>query len=149
MSLLSPRPAHHAPALPLRICQSQVLSRVWLCDPMDGSPPGSSVHGICQARILQWVAISSFRESSRSRDQTRISCVSPHWQANSLPLAPPGKSIYYRGPGKFQRRLAASQGLVLPHYILCWPKSLFKFFCKMWVSHLKEKPGWTFGQHNI
>ena len=37
------------------------LSRVQLCDPVDGSPPGSSVHGILQARILEWVAISFSR----------------------------------------------------------------------------------------
>ena len=47
-----------------------------LCDPMDCSPPGSSVHGIFQARILEWVAISSSRGSSRPRDQTHVSCVS-------------------------------------------------------------------------
>ena len=42
-----------------------------LCDPMDCSPPGSSVHGILQARILEWVAISSSRGSSQpSRDRT-------------------------------------------------------------------------------
>ena len=35
-----------------------------LCDPVDCSPSGSSVHGISQARILEWVAISSSRESS-------------------------------------------------------------------------------------
>ena len=35
-----------------------VFSCVWLCDPMDYSPPGFSVHGIFQARILEWVAIS-------------------------------------------------------------------------------------------
>ena len=46
-----------------------------LCDPIDYSPPGSSVHGIRQARILELVAISSSRESSQSRDQTCISCV--------------------------------------------------------------------------
>ena len=45
-----------------------------LCDPMDGSPPGSSVLGISQARILEWVAISFSRGSSRPRDQTYISC---------------------------------------------------------------------------
>ena len=39
-----------------------------LCDPMDCGPPGSSVHGILQARILEWVAISSSRGSSFSRD---------------------------------------------------------------------------------
>ena len=37
------------------------LSRVQLCDPVDGSPPGSSVHRILQARILEWVAISFSR----------------------------------------------------------------------------------------
>ena len=39
-----------------------------LCDPMDCSPQGSSVHGILQAKILEWVAISSSRASSQSRD---------------------------------------------------------------------------------
>ena len=43
------------------------------CDPMDCSPPGSSVHGILQARILEWVAMPSSRGSSRSRDQTQVS----------------------------------------------------------------------------
>ena len=47
-----------------------------LCKPIDCSPPGSSVNGIFQARILQWVAISSSRGSSPPRDRTRISCVS-------------------------------------------------------------------------
>ena len=39
-----------------------------LCDPMDCSPPGSSIHRILQARILEWVAISSSRGSSQPRD---------------------------------------------------------------------------------
>ena len=46
------------------------------CGPMDCSPPGSSVYGILQARIPEWVAISSSRGSSQLRDQTHISCVS-------------------------------------------------------------------------
>ena len=46
-----------------------------LCDPMDCSPPGSSVHGISQARILEWVAIFYSRESSWPRDWTCISCI--------------------------------------------------------------------------
>ena len=46
------------------------------CDLMDCSPPGSSVHRILQARILEWVAMPSSRGSSRPRDQIRIS-VSP------------------------------------------------------------------------
>ena len=53
-----------------------LVSYVWLfCDPMDCSPPGSSVHGIFQARILEWAAIPYFRGSSQPRDQTRISCI--------------------------------------------------------------------------
>ena len=47
-----------------------------LCDPLDCSLPGSFAHRILQARILEWVAISSSRRSSRPRDQTLISCVS-------------------------------------------------------------------------
>ena len=47
-----------------------------LCDPMDCSPPGSSVHGILQARILEWVAMPSSRGSFQPRDQTQVSCVS-------------------------------------------------------------------------
>ena len=46
-----------------------------LCDPMDCSPPGSSVHGILQARILEWVAMSSSRGSSHARDRTQVSCI--------------------------------------------------------------------------
>ena len=47
-----------------------------LCDPMDCSPPGSSVHGISKARILEWVTISFSRAFSQPRDQTYISCIS-------------------------------------------------------------------------
>ena len=54
-----------------------------LCDPMDCSPPGSSVLGISQVRILEWVAISSSRGSSWPRDQTILSCIGRwilyHW----------------------------------------------------------------------
>ena len=47
-----------------------------LCDPMDCSPPGSSVRGILQARILEWVAIPFSRGSYPPRDWTCISCIS-------------------------------------------------------------------------
>ena len=47
-----------------------------LWSPMGCSPPGSSVHGILQARILEWVAMSSYRGSSQARDQTRVFCIS-------------------------------------------------------------------------
>ena len=47
-----------------------------LCDPMDCSPPGFSVHGILQPRILEWVAMLSSRGSFQPRGRTPISCVS-------------------------------------------------------------------------
>ena len=46
-----------------------------LCDPMECSPPGSSVHGIHQTRILEWVAISFSRGSSQPRDGTQVSYI--------------------------------------------------------------------------
>ena len=46
------------------------------CNPVDYSPLGSSVHGILQARTLEWVTISSSRGSSQPRNQTKVSCVS-------------------------------------------------------------------------
>ena len=51
------------------------LSCLTLCDPMDCSPPGFSVHWVFQARVLEWVAILFSRGSSRPRDQTRVSCI--------------------------------------------------------------------------
>ena len=61
-----------------------MLPHVWmdvqscptLCDPMNCNPPGSSVHGIFQARTLQWVAVPSSKGSSQPRDQTSVSCIS-------------------------------------------------------------------------
>ena len=60
--------------LPLRRATHDLS--VILCDPVDYSPPGSSVHGILRARILEWGAISSSRGSSRTKAKTRISCIS-------------------------------------------------------------------------
>ena len=58
-----------------------------LCDLMNHSPPGPSIHGILQTRILEWVAVPSSRVSSWSRVQTCI-------QAGSSPLAPRGKHFH-------------------------------------------------------
>ena len=59
------------------VMAERALSRCCLvcpCDPVDCSPPGSSVHAILQAGTLEWVAISSSRGSSQPRDRTLISC---------------------------------------------------------------------------
>ena len=62
-------------SLPYSIVCAQSLSHVQLCDPTDYSLPGSSVHGIFQAGILEWVAISYSGGSSRPRDRTHVSCI--------------------------------------------------------------------------
>ena len=60
-----------------------------LCEPKDCSLPGSSVHGISQTRILEWVAISSSSRSSRPRNRTCISCIGRwvfhHWATWEAP----------------------------------------------------------------
>ena len=63
-----------------------------LCKSMDCSPPGSSVHGILQARILECVAVSSSRGSSQLRDQTWVSCIAGSfftvWATRGNPTIP-------------------------------------------------------------
>ena len=88
---------------------------------MDCSPPGSSVHGILQARRLEWVAISFSRASSRPRDRTPNSCTAGRFLAvwvareacvlclvaqscptlcNPMDSSPPGSSVYGHSPRK-------------------------------------------------
>ena len=52
-----------------KLCQTH-------CDPIDGNLPGSSVHGIVQASIVEWLAMPSSKGSSLPREQTQVSCVS-------------------------------------------------------------------------
>ena len=62
--------------LPSKLSESEVTqSCPILCDPMDCSLSGSSVHGIFQARVLEWVATAFSRGSSRPRNQTQVSRV--------------------------------------------------------------------------
>ena len=60
----------------ISVCAKSLQLCTALCDPMDCSPSDSSVHGILQARILEWVAIPFSRGSSWPRDRTHISYVS-------------------------------------------------------------------------
>ena len=63
--------------IPVRaLCVQMLQSCSTLCDPMDHSPLGSSVHGVLQARLLKWIALPSSRGSSWRRDRTGISCIS-------------------------------------------------------------------------
>ena len=72
----------------------KLLSRAGLCDPVDCSLAGSSVHGILQARILEWVAISFSRGSSRPRDRTQIS----HIAGRRFNLCTTREALKYKNP---------------------------------------------------
>ena len=74
---------------------------------MDCSPPGSSDHGILQARILEWVVMPSSRGSSRPRGGTLRLLHLLHCQGDSLPLAPPGKPLVCHGCHTKDHRLSS------------------------------------------
>ena len=69
------------------------FSHAWLCDPMDCSLPDSSVHGISQGRIVESVAISFSRGSSRPRDWTGVFCIADRF----FPVWPLGKKSEVEG----------------------------------------------------
>ena len=80
-----------------------------LCNPMDCSSPGSSIHGILQARILEWFAISFSRGSSRPRYQTWVSCIPGRfftiWTTREAPLLVLKSILYFlirHNTGKYQ-----------------------------------------------
>ena len=76
----------------------KVKSRPTLCDPLDCSLPDFSVHGILQARILEWVAISLSRGSSRPRDRTQVSRIGGRhfnlWATREAQIFLYGKEIH-------------------------------------------------------
>ena len=80
------------------MCAKLLQSCPSLCDPMDCSPPGSSVHRILQAGILEWIAMPSFQGHLPDLGMEPVFLVLLLWQAGYLPPAPPGspqsKMIY-------------------------------------------------------
>ena len=68
------------------------FASLWMspCDLMNCSPPGSSVHGVLQARTLEWIAMPSSKGCSPARDQIRISCSGE----DSLPAVPLENTFY-------------------------------------------------------
>ena len=73
-------PAFHSPA---KLCLT-------LCDPMNCRLPGSSVHGILQSRMLEWVAMPLYRGSSQPRDRTYVSCIAGRFLHFSEATKSPG-----------------------------------------------------------
>ena len=70
----------------MKVKVKATLTCLTLCDPVD-----YKVHGIPQARLLEWVAFPFSRGSSQPRDRTQVSYISLRWQEGSLSLGPPGK----------------------------------------------------------
>ena len=75
----------------IRIARGDLCSVMTFCGPMDYRPVGSSIHGIFQARILEWVGISFSREYSWIGSKLHFL----HWQEDSLPLVPIPKDKLY------------------------------------------------------
>ena len=87
---------------------------------MDCSPPGFFVHGLLQAKILEWVAILFSRGSSWLRDRTRSLTL----QADSLPSEPPGNHTEKTDKSKTNRRGGLSNRKLFPHSLKAWsPRS--------------------------
>ena len=94
------------------------------CDPMDCSPPGYSVHGTLQARILEWVAISFSRGSSGPRDRTQIFCIASgllhcRWTLHCL--------NHHGSPG------GAEDALIIYSACKNWPCSYLPIHCLLWI----------------
>ena len=77
------------------MCVQLLQSCLTLCHPMDCSLPGSSVHGILQARILEWVAMPSSGDLPNPEIKPMTSPASSAMQANSLPLSHPGSPSHF------------------------------------------------------
>ena len=99
-----------------------------LCDPMDSSLPGSSIHGIFQARVLKWLAISFSRGSSWPRDWTQVSCIASRCVTIWAPRHTNQSSTVWS-------LLALGLMLLLPSVSL--PLHLTP-----WPWHIKHQPTW-------
>ena len=97
------------------VCESVIQSCPALCNRTDCSPPGSSVHGILQARILEWVDIPFSRGSSQPRDQTWVSCIA----------------------GRFFTIWATREAQILPYLcvnIYRKKDNVCRIYCYLWVK---------------
>ena len=97
-----------------RICAKTLQPCPTLCDPMDCSQPDSTVQGILQARILEWVAMPSSRGSSWPRDSTCISCTAGGFST----AEPPGKLNILKNSVKNIRRKGVRKNYITQTFIL-------------------------------
>ena len=100
----------HVGTLQDQKCENEVSQLcLTLCDPMDCSPPGTSIHGISQARILEWVAISF----PGDLPNPGVELGSPTLWADSLPSEPPGNPLQDQGGMLPLRSCLADAGRML------------------------------------
>ena len=137
---------HHRPLV--SVTCSVVSS---FCEPMNCSPPGSSVHGILQARILEWVAIPFSRASSQLRDWTWVSCIAGRfftvWATREAHTTDPYYSqINCHGPKEkelhvFKKYVFTNhcQAFIMQIKIILIEKVYVAFFS------LQNKPQWLLG----
>ena len=104
------------------VCVS-AQSCLTLCNPIDCSLPGSSVLGISQARILEWVALSFSRGSSQCRDQNRISCISCI-----------GRQVLYHGATREARHIMCNHQKISVHFSSVQSLSCVWLFATPWTS---------------
>ena len=90
-----------------------------LCDPIDCSLPGFSVHGILQARILEWEAILFSRGSSRPRDQTWVSCIAGRFFTAEPPGKPPNILKWYAETNGVLRSSGQDSNILVSNAFLC------------------------------
>ena len=113
-----------------------VLSLVWLRSPMDCSLPGSSTHGIFQARILERVAISYSRGSSQHRDWTIVSLASPTLAGRFFTTGHLGNPRALKSHIRKERKQELLILFFESHVLVL----LFKIFKLLWSSVAKLRP---------
>ena len=114
--MATPSSQHPALLETLELLQTHtqwLQSRPTLCKPMDCSLPGSSVHGILQVRILEWVAMPSSRASFSTQGLNPHRLCLLHWQVGSLPLAPPRKPFSRPRGARLKGNMGRQCGMVV------------------------------------
>ena len=108
----------------MHVCAKLPQSCLTLWDSMDCNPPSCPIHGILQARVLEWVAMSSSSGSSQARDQTHISCIVPYTAGGFFTTEPLRKPNDING-----------NSLIL---MVARELNFFKKQCKNWAQCLAQ-----------
>ena len=113
-----------------------------LCDPMDYSPPGSSVLGIPQVRMLEWITMPSSRGSSRPRDGTCVSCIAGRILTAELPGKPQAGALNKLSFGEYwwvKHREPSTTDSDLPKTIISSAMLAMDLIDQVPLMHQKEK----------